>query len=440
MENDSWKGLVMFMKNTKHKRMNKILKIILISVTGLIILISLSVYLLLHHYINKINLVSPDTTDKEAVTQEISGTNAADITDAAGNSRPSTVEAEGSSIDKEVASIPLPQEASSASGNIAENSTVEGSAAVRNEETDIVLDNPAKSTGKNSSDKEIPASGSNLRSEEDVVDTEDSVELMEDKEVLNILLIGSNTKSVTESGKSDSIVLLTLNKKKQKIITTSFLRDSYLTVPGNGNKRLKEVFTIGGADLLLDTLEQNYRIKIDKYIMADFYTFIDIVDSIGGITVDISDEELDKLNKNIKEINEILEVDSDLDLLQEGGTVLLNGKQALGYSRNRYSENNDADRQKEVILTIYERIKQLNFIQMNGFLNTILPQITTNFKENEIFAQLFIISGYFDYGLEQWSVPMKGTYTNKRVSGKQVLQVDFDKNITEIYKRLYNKE
>lgn len=421
------------MNKSKHRRIGRIMKIVLLSAVGLLIVISLSAYLLLHNYINKMNLVSSDETSREAEDKGSAGVSSADETAGAG-------EIELASIRDEALEE---EETGKEEKNGASENTAAGDAAA---ESNSAADGSARDGGMGVNNIGISSMGRGVTAPggedtETQKSSADEPELMEDRDVMNILLIGSDTRSEEENGRSDSMTLLTMNKKTGKIITTSFLRDIYLPIPGKGENRLNAAFSLGGAELLLKTLQQNFRIKIDKYIMADFFTFINIVDTIGGITLEVREDDLDTINGYIRDINDILGEAAEADILKESGYVLLNGKQALGYSRNRYTSRGDFDRtdkQREVLITIYEKVKKLNFIELNGFLNTILPQITTNFKENEILAQLFTISAYFQYDLEQWSVPMQGTYVGRRIDGMQVLEIDFEENIAELYKRLYD--
>ena len=175
----------------------------------------------------------------------------------------------------------------------------------------------------------------------------------------------------------------------------------------------------------------------------DFFAFIDIVDAIGGIRIHVDKDELSVINSYIQEMNTLSGENSDSDLIKSAGSLLMNGKQILCYARNRGTKNGDfdrTDRQREVIKLVYEKISKQNLSQMNELLNLILPQVTTDFTESEIFTQFLMLPTYLEYDIEEWSIPIEGSYENKKINGMEVLAVDFDKNNKKIYQKLYEYE
>lgn len=225
-------------------------------------------------------------------------------------------------------------------------------------------------------------------------------------------------------------------------MATSFLRDIYLQIPDRGNNRINAAFAYGGADLLMDTMEQNFKLKVDKYASIDFYSFIDVVDAIGGVTIDVTEEELPVTNQYIMSLNKLTGQDMNKDVLTASGMLLLNGKQALAYSRNRYIGNGDfsrTQRQRKVLEQIFEKVKKLNLIQMKKLLDVALPDITTNLSEGQIFSLVLSLPSYMKYSIEQWSVPTSDSYQSLRIRGMAVLGINFDKNINEIYQKIYNR-
>ena len=110
---------------------------------------------------------------------------------------------------------------------------------------------------------------------ENAMITEDSVN---HKDVYNILVIGSDIRNKDEMGRSDAMILLSVNQKKKTIYMTSIMRDIYASIPGYGNNRINAAYAFGGADLLMETIKENFGVEVDKYISVDFYSFVDIVD------------------------------------------------------------------------------------------------------------------------------------------------------------------
>ena len=266
--------------------------------------------------------------------------------------------------------------------------------------------------------------------------------IVSDDDVTNILLIGSDTRKKGGSGRSDAMIIVSINKKKKTITATSILRDIYLKIPGKKNNRINAAYALGGAGLLMDTIEQNFKIKVDRFVSVDFYAFREIVDAVGGITLDVTDKEVPIINKYIEELNRLKGQDEALDKLIGPGTYLLNGKQTLGYVRNRYIGTDFARtaRQREVLEKIFNGVKGLSLAKLNGLMNEILPEVTTNLTEGEIFSLILSLPTYASYELQQLTVPVSNSYKNLRINKMAVLGIDFEKNIKEIHSKIYGFE
>lgn len=268
-----------------------------------------------------------------------------------------------------------------------------------------------------------------------------STPLMYDQDVYNILLIGSDTRTSGGTGRSDSMILLSINKKTQKIVETSLLRDIYVGIPGvSEGDRLNAAYAYGGADLLMKTVEQNFKIKVDKYAAVDFFSFIDLVDRVGGVTINISDAEVKVANEYVNEINRLKGLPADDGIYTKSGEQKVTGKQALGYARIRYVGNADwgrTDRQRTVLNQVFDKIKGMNLSQMNDLLNNLLPEITTNVSKGELFSMILSVPTYSKYQIDSWSVPQPGAYSSARIRGMDVLNLNFDSCIQQMKTRIY---
>lgn len=268
-----------------------------------------------------------------------------------------------------------------------------------------------------------------------------STPLLYDKDVYNILLIGSDTRVSGGTGRSDSMILISINKKTQKIIATSIMRDIYLQIPGisEGN-RINAAYAYGGADLLLKTIQQNFKISVDKYIAVDFFSFIDIIDKVGGVDINITDAEVKVANSYVQEINRLKGLSSDDGLITHSGEQTLTGKQALGYARIRYVGNADfgrTDRQRTVLGQVFSKVKTQNIGQLSDLLNTFLPEVTTNLGKGELFSLLLNMPTYKNYSLDSWRVPVDGAFTYMSIRKMSVLSIDFAKNTEKMKSRIY---
>lgn len=269
-----------------------------------------------------------------------------------------------------------------------------------------------------------------------------ATEIVYDENVYNVLLIGTDTRNNSDRGRSDSMILVSINKESKEIYMTSFMRDSYVAIPGKYNNRINAAYAFGGPELLMDTIEQNFKIHIDKYVRVNFFSFMEVIDAVGGVEITVSDDEVRVLNNYVTELNKLLGKDLDDGKLASGGTYNLTGKQALGYCRIRYVGNADfqrTQRQRDVMKKIFEKAKKLSLSEMDDFLNILLPKITTNIQEGEIFGLLLNAPMYLGYDLKEMRVPADGTYSFMTVNRMSVLGIDFDKNIEMLRKNIYKK-
>ncbi|MBP1754492.1 MAG: hypothetical protein H6Q59_890 [Firmicutes bacterium] len=258
-------------------------------------------------------------------------------------------------------------------------------------------------------------------------------------DVYNILLIGCDTRETGGSGRSDAMVIVSINSKTKTIVLTSLLRDIYLSIPSHKNNRLNAAYAYGGADLLVNTIEENFQIEIDKYISMDFYAFIDVVDSIDGVTLEVKEEYIPIINFYIKEINQHNKENENDDLLTQAGNYVLNGKQTLGYIRNRYvgTDFERTARQRLVLQTIFNKIKDLNYLKILELSDNILPRVTTNLSENKILSLILSVPAYRNYEIEQWSIPMENSFSYLTINRMAVIGIDFEKNLKELHRKVY---
>lgn len=260
--------------------------------------------------------------------------------------------------------------------------------------------------------------------------------------VKNILLIGTDGRTAEDHGRSDSMVLLSINYKSSTITMTSFMRDMYVSIPEYYNDKLNASYSHGGASLLLDTIENNFNIGIDDCIIVDFSSFIKIVDAIGGVNITVSDSEATEINNIlISEVNSIAGDERNSDLLTSGGEYLLNGKQALSYSRIRYVGNADFERtqrQRTVIDAIIKRVKTPNLFRVFNFANTTASQITTNINALEMYGLSLQVPCLLTFDLVQQRIPADDTWYYDDIDGQSVIVVDFEQNTKYLSDTIYN--
>ncbi len=263
--------------------------------------------------------------------------------------------------------------------------------------------------------------------------------------VRSVLLIGTDSRDIgAERGRSDTMLLFSLNSQTQQIYLTSFMRDAYVNIPNYGYNKLNAAYSYGGAELLMDTLEQNYQISIDDYCIVSFMGFASIIDAFGGVEIDLSDEEAKALNVILQsEVNELAGDDPFSDFIEKGGTYILNGKQALSYARIRYVGNADFERtsrQREVMTQLLNNAKTKAVTAVPELISSAMPHLGTNMSDFDMYLLSLRAPFAVTYNIAQIQIPADGTYTPADIDGQSVLQVDFDSNIQVLKNSVYASE
>ena len=270
-------------------------------------------------------------------------------------------------------------------------------------------------------------------------------DVMDAAYVSNVLLIGTDSRDLSqERGRSDSMILASINKKTRELTLTSFLRDSYVYIDDDyGYGKLNAAYSYGGAGLLMDTIESNYGVRIDDYILISFAACANVIDAVGGVKLDLTDEEADAVNEIlISEVNELMGDDQNDDLLDCGGEQKLDGKQALSYSRIRYVGNADferASRQRTVMTQVLKKAA-VNPVAMARIFVTALPELSTNLSVGKSYGYTlrapFLLIGY---QLKTQQIPADDTFYGDDVDGESVLRVDCDANRQVLKDTIYRK-
>ncbi|MCH4266333.1 MAG: LCP family protein [Solobacterium sp.] len=252
--------------------------------------------------------------------------------------------------------------------------------------------------------------------------------------LMNIMIVGVDSRDDDFTGRSDAMVICSINEDDGRILMTSLLRDTYVSIPDHGSNRLNAAFAYGGADLLTETIKENYGITVDRTIVVNFIFVKEFVDAIGGIDMDLTSDEITVMNKYISDMNletfdEPLENDQLTDTT--AGTYHLNGKQALAYSRDRYSTGSDFDRtsrQRQVIEKCLDIVKTMSLTDLNSLMEEFLPKIATDLSEGDCAKLLLMLMNVSNYTIDSMSLPVEGTYQSLTVNGMSVIGVDFDAN------------
>ena len=251
--------------------------------------------------------------------------------------------------------------------------------------------------------------------------------------VMNILLLGADRNKDGSNGRSDTMILLSIDQTNKKLRMVSFLRDLYLDIPTVGYQRLNAAFAAGGAALTMQTIENYFRVPVDYYVQTDFQNFEKIITKMGGVDVELSQEEADFMNK-----------EKGWDL--KAGVQHLNAEEALYFSRIRDldSDFGRTGRQRQMILCMIDTFKQLNITDMAGVVLDYLPYVTTNLSDGDLLGLASMALEIADYDVETMHVPETGTYEDIKVTlgstpNQQVLKPDVEENARLLRNFLYGE-
>ncbi|MGL6106442.1 LCP family protein [Romboutsia sp.] len=240
------------------------------------------------------------------------------------------------------------------------------------------------------------------------------------------------------------MIILTIDSKNKDIRLTSIGRDTYVDIPGYSTEKLNHSYAYEGPPLLLETINKNFGIPIDKYITVSFKSFMDIVDEIGGIEVNIDSKNIDIINSTINETYSIYNEDktaASIKLIKNGGIQTINGYQALAFSRIRYTDNGYArdGRQREVILSAYKMLLKQDLPTIKEAVNIILHNCKTNIAPLEMVQIGIKAYNMKDSGIDQLEFPI-ASHREDIIKGEKGWVTEWDKeyNQKELKKFIYN--
>ena len=251
-------------------------------------------------------------------------------------------------------------------------------------------------------------------------------------DVTNILLLGSDGRT-NFSGRSDTTMILSINTRKRTIQLISLLRDTWVTIPGrdwdgdglDDYSKLNAAYAYGGFNLLSRTLEQNFRLKIDKYIAVNFVVFPEVVDALGGIDIELT----------AAECREIKFPD------QTAGIKHLDGNYTLQYSRIRHldSDFGRTNRHRKVVEKLLEKAKTMNIGTMISVMDKVLGRVQTNMTANELTGYIVKAPTYVQYDLNKdYYIPQPKSYKNLNINGGAGLWLlDRTASVKELHDRIY---
>lgn len=259
----------------------------------------------------------------------------------------------------------------------------------------------------------------------------ETVDVMEG-DVINILLVGQDRRPGEDRSRSDSMILVTLNKQKNTIQLTSFMRDLYVQIPGYLDNRLNVAYRYGDVSLMNEAFLVNFGLEVDGNVVVDFDEFTEIIEVVGGVTLEISKAEADYMNKRS-------------DNKFQAGVNYMNAEDALTFTRMRYAAGGDygrTDRQRRVLMALAESMRHTDVWTLVELFDRILPHLATNLNNAQILQCIKDGAAILSNGgeIQTFRIPQDDAHYPASIRGMAVLVPDLEKCQEDLEEFIYNNE
>ena len=261
--------------------------------------------------------------------------------------------------------------------------------------------------------------------------------ILKNENILNILLVGQDRRADDGKGpqRTDAMILCTIDKSTGTLTMTSFMRDIWVYIPDYYNQRLNVPYKLGGFPLLNKTLEYNFGVSIDHNIEIDFSGFMEAIDTVGGVEIELTDAEAKYLNKRGN-----WDVEDNQHWKLKEGVNLLNGSQALAYSRIRQigTDFGRTNRQRTVLTALIEKVKTLGSTELFDLAKKLIPLISTDMSNGEILDLIVdMLPVLSKLKIVSQRIPMDKQYEFAKKGGASVIVINKDQ--LQVNKELLEK-
>lgn len=257
---------------------------------------------------------------------------------------------------------------------------------------------------------------------------------------LNVALFGLDTRTAGQLGKgnrSDTIIIASINNDTKEVKLVSVFRDTYLNLTNGKYNKCNLAYGGGGPTQAMNMLNTNLDLDIQYYVSVDFAALTKVIDELGGIEIDVDEEELKHLNNYTVETSEVTGVETTK--LTSPGLQLLDGVQATSYCRIRYTAGDDfkrTERQREVIMEIVSKAKKTDMTTINNIINTVFSMIATNYTNDQLLELAPQMIGYEI--VDTQGFPFDRTTGNIKGKGSCVIPVNLAENVKQLHEYLFN--
>lgn len=254
------------------------------------------------------------------------------------------------------------------------------------------------------------------------INKEVTQKLDENNKIKNIALFGIDSPK-DQNGRSDSVMILTIDEKNKELKLSSIMRDSYVNIKGHGQDKITHAYAFGGPELAVSTLNENFDLDIENFITVDFTSLPKIINEIGGIDLNITEGDLKYIGSSVTKT----------------GKQTLNGEQALAYSRIRYDGGDQmrTQRHRNVIEAIFNKVKKMPVTGYPSLLNELLPLAQTNLSSSEFMTIGTDIASMGVSNMNQYRLPCDTHSNGKNMNGIYYMTFDKKAETNELHNFIY---
>lgn len=261
--------------------------------------------------------------------------------------------------------------------------------------------------------------------------------------IMTVALFGVDTRSWSDTSRSDAIMIMAVDPQRGKIKLTSLMRDSYVAIPGHGHSKLCHAYAYGGPELAMQTINECFGTNITEYATVNLEQISEIIDAMGGVTIEVSEAELAEANKHIANYCRENKIDNaESYQLTEPGRQTLNGLQAMVYGRIRKGNTGGdwqrTERQSIVLQQLFSKISSANPIECVKFMNALLPNMRSSLSANDI---IYMGTHTIRHGMpdmEHIRLPLDGEWNYSTIGGASYITFSDDVLAQHLHDYIYN--
>lgn len=272
----------------------------------------------------------------------------------------------------------------------------------------------------------------------------DKVTEEEFNDIVTVALFGTDSRdpSNMDAGRSDTIIIASINPKTKSIKLLSIPRDTYVNVPGYGYTKINHAYAYGREQLSIKTINSNFGLNITEYVTIDFSGLIHVINSVGGINVNITEEEMAYINRYSYEAYKT--TGSKYQTLAKTGNVKLSGEQALTHSRNRTLGNDftRAERQRAVVEALMNKLASMDLNTILSLSDSFLSEVRTNINPTEyigLLTSVFANRNEYLSNVISAQIPNEEYASGKMINGIYYFVSDIEKAKSDFYNYLFEK-